>query len=104
MTQVAKQATETAKQIVALREEHRSLIAEKFGNHGSKAVRLLERLYERPTVSVNVVSNLLGVSFPNANALVDKFVEHKLLFETTGQARNRVFLYFPYVNLFSNLA
>jgi len=101
IAEVAAQATETAKKIVALREEHRSLIAEKFGRQGGKAIRLLERLYERPTVSVNDVCQLLEISFPNANALVEKFTEHRLLFEMTGQARNRVFLYRPYTRLFS---
>jgi Fic family protein len=101
--EVAHQATETSKKIVALRENHRALIADSFGNHGGKAVRLLERLYERPTVTVNDVARLIGVSFPNANALVDKFERHGLLFEVTGHARNRVFLYAPYTSLFSNI-
>jgi Fic family protein len=103
IAEVANQATETAKRIVALREEHRALIASQFGNHAGKAVRLLERLYERPTVSVNNVCDLIGVSFPNANALVEKFQSNNLLVEVTGQARNRVFQYAPYTNLFSNL-
>ena len=101
--EVANQATETAKQIVALRENHRLLIAERFGNHAGKAMRLHERLFERPTVTVNDVRDLLHISFPNANALVDKFVDAGLLVETTGQARNRVFMYELYVNLFSNI-
>lgn len=100
---VANQATETSKQIVALREKHRFLIAENFGHHGGKAVRLLERLFERPSVSVNDVAKLLEISFPNANALVDKFVQNKILFEVTGQARNRVFFYKPYIDLFANI-
>jgi Fic family protein len=101
--EVANQATDTSKRIVALREEHRRLIADHFGNHGGKAVRLLERLYERPTVSVNDVASLLRISFPNANALVGKFRRRGLLRETTGNARNRVFLYHSYVDLFSNI-
>jgi len=103
VNEVANQATETAKKIVALRENHRHLIVERFGNHGGKAVRLLERLYERPTVSVKDVASLLEISFPNANALVAKFVQHEILRETTGYSRNRIFMYAPYVNLFSNI-
>jgi Fic family protein len=103
VTEVAHQATDTARKIVALRENHRELIAEKFGNHAGKAVRLLERLYERPTVTVNDVTRLLSISFPNANALVDKFVQQAILNELTGNARNRVFFYTPYIDLFSNI-
>jgi Fic family protein len=100
---VAEQATETARQIVSLREEHRSIISDKFGNSAGRANKILEYLYRRPTVSVNNIRDEFGVSFPNANALIDKFVENQMLFETTGQARNRRFLYAPYIDLFSNL-
>lgn len=101
--EVADQATQTAKDIVALREAHWMLIAEEFGNHGSKAMRVLERLYERPAITVNQIRDLLGVSYQNASALVEKFVQHGLLFEITGQARNRIFHYRPYTQLFANI-
>lgn len=100
---VSEQATETARQIVGLREAHRSVISDKFGNSAGKANRILEHLYRRPTVSINNIRDELGISFPNASALVDKFVENEMLFEMTGQARNRRFLYAPYIGLFSNL-
>ncbi|HEY4944178.1 MAG TPA: Fic family protein [Rhizomicrobium sp.] len=101
--EVANQATETAKRIVSLREDHRRLIVDHFGNHAGKGMRLLERLYERLTISVNDVAALLGISFPNANALVGKFLRNNLLVEITGQSRNRVFFYRPYMNLFSSI-
>jgi Fic family protein len=103
ISEVAGQATQTARDIVRLREAHRHLIAETFGNHAGKAMRLLERLFERPTITVNEAKELLKISFPNANKLVEKFVESKLLFEVTGQSRNRVFMYLPYTNLFSSI-
>ncbi len=101
--EVADQATQTAKDIVAMREAHWMLIAEKFGNHGGTAMRVLESLYTRPVITVNQVRDLLGISFPNANSLVEKFVENGLLFEVTGQSRNRVFHYRPYIGLFANI-
>lgn len=100
---VAAQATETAREIVALRESHRSLIIENFGASAGRATRLLENLYTRPTTTVNDAKKFLGVSFPNANSIIDKMVEHEILNEITGQTRNRVFLYSPYVDLFSQL-
>ncbi|ANY84562.1 cell filamentation protein Fic (plasmid) [Microvirga ossetica] len=100
---VASQATRTAREIVDLRENHRVLIAEHFGASGGKAMQVLEHLYTRPTVTVNQVRELLGVSFPNANNLVERLTEHKILSEITGQARNRVFLYEPYIELFRKI-
>ncbi len=100
---VAAQATQTAREIVALREEHRSLISENFGAAGAKAMRVLEHLYTRPAVSVNDIREFLDVGFPTANNLVERLARFGILVETTGNARNRVFLYVPYVDLFSNI-
>ena len=101
--EVARQATETARKIVAMREEHRALIVNNFGNHGGKGARLLEKLYERPTITISDVCDYIGVSFPNASSLVEKFRQNQLLFEVTGNHRNRIFLYQPYIDLFSNI-
>ena len=100
---VARQATATARNIVALREKHRSLIVEHFGGSSGNALRVLEHLYEKPGISVNTIKNTLKISFPNANNLVARFVELELLFEVTGNYRNRVFVYRPYTELFSPL-
>lgn len=98
---VAIQATETARQIVSLREQHRTSITNNFGSSGANGARLLEHLYKRPTLSVNAAKDLLGISYPNANNLVEKFRTGGILFEVTGNTRNRQFLYTPYIDLFS---
>jgi Fic family protein len=102
VAEVADQATDTARRILALREAHRGAIAERLGSSGGRGARLLDYLYRRPTVSVKQVAHLLGISFANANNLVDRFVELELLTEMTGQARNRVFLYLPFIELFAD--
>lgn len=100
---VAAQATNTAREIVDLRENHRSIITDNFGSSGANGARLLEYLYKRPTVTVNQVKDVLKISFASANNLVDRFCQRKILFEVTGQARNRVFSYVPYIDLFANI-
>jgi len=102
IAEVADQATDTARRILALREAHRRAIAERLGSSGGRGARLLDHLYRRPTVSVPEVARLIGVSFPNANKLVDQFVQLELLTEITGHVRNRRFLYAPYIELFSD--
>jgi hypothetical protein len=44
---------------------------------------------------------LIDRSYPVANDLVAKFVGLGLLFEITGQQRNRVYVYRPYLDLVS---
>ena len=102
ITVVSGEATETARQIVALREQHRQLITTEFGRVAANGLTVLESLYSRPIISVNDIVDLTTVSFTAANQLMQKFVHHGLLAETTGQARNRRFRYGAYINLFSN--
>ncbi|MGE0750683.1 MAG: Fic family protein [Variibacter sp.] len=100
---VAAQATQTARNIVALREEHRTLVMDRLGTSAANAIRLLEHLYKRPNITVNQAKDLLGISYPNANNLIEKLCENKILYEITGQARNRLFFYTSYVDLFASL-
>lgn len=97
---VSIEATQTARRIVDLRERHRILLTSKTGRGAGNALALLETLYFRPIVSVKQVAEITGISFPNANALVEALEEHRLLVETTGRRRNRVFAYQPYLALF----
>jgi Fic family protein len=103
VTEVAHQAREVAKRIVALRESHWALIAEQFGAQTAKALRILERLYSRPVISVNEAKELLNVSYVNANDIISKLEAKGILAEYTGNARNRNFMYSSYVALFSEL-
>jgi mannose/fructose/N-acetylgalactosamine-specific phosphotransferase system component IID len=97
---VSDEATETARRIVALRENHRKLVAEKFGRAAGSGLTLLEDLFKHPVVSVNYVASLLGMTHAGANVLVRRMVEMEILTEITGQARNRAFRYGAYVDLF----
>ncbi len=97
---VSVQATETSRRILALRETHRTAIADNLGYSAGNGHRVLERLYQRPILSVNEVRELTGTTYPAANALVERLVKIGILTEVTGQARNRRFRYDAYVRLF----
>lgn len=97
---VSKQATQTARRILMLRETHRATITDTFGRAAGNGHRVLEHLYEHPIVSVNEVQALIGTTYAAANDLVAKFVASRILNEITGQARNRKFMYQSYINLF----
>ena len=100
VAEVSNEATDTARLILALREDHRRSITETFGRTAGNGHRVLEHLYKHPVISVNGVQSLIGTTFPAANNLVARLVESGILREFTGQARNRAFLYGSYVNLF----
>jgi Fic family protein len=94
--ETATEATETARAILALREEHRGLVQERTGLNG---VRLLDFLFDRPLVNVNLVKESLEVSFATANNLVSEFERSGLLREITGGRRGRIFRYDSYLAL-----
>ena len=100
---VSLEATETARAIVALRERHRRVITDRFGRAAGNGLRVLEGLYTHPFIDIATVRDTLGLSFPSAAELIQRFVEAELLAEITGRERYRVYQYSPYVRLFSDL-
>ena len=99
--EVSNEAAETARHIVGLREAHREVIVDSFGRVTDKALRILENLFQLPLISVGSIAELTDVSFSAANKLTAKLVEFGILEEATGHARNRVFRYGDYIDLFS---
>ena len=102
VTEVANEAAETAKKIVQMREQHRNTLIRELGRGAANGLMLLESLYRRPIFSVSNVADLLGMSSQAANSLTDRFVTLGLVAEITGNKRNRVFRYDPYVALFTD--
>lgn len=98
---VSEQATETARRILALREQHRTIITDHFGRAAANGHRVLESLYRRPIVSVKQVREMTRTTSPAANDLVRRFVDQHILVEITGFARNRRYRYDDYVQLFT---
>ena len=100
VSEVSAQATETARRILALREEHRSAVTDRLGRAAASGLRVLEKLYERPIVSVAQIRELTGTTYPAANDLASRLAELGILVEFTGQKRHRRFRYDGYVRLF----
>lgn len=98
--EVAGEATETARRIQLLREEHRAAITERLGRAAGNGHKVLESLFDQPIVSVNDVKAMTGTTYAAANGLVSRLVELGILSEMTGFARNRRFRYGSYIALF----
>lgn len=102
VSEVSAEATDTARRILALREDHRNAIAAHLGRTAGSGHRVLEALFDRPIVSVSDVQSIVNVAYPAANNLLGRLADLEILEEITGQARNRRFRYEPYVRLFSD--
>jgi Fic family protein len=99
---VSREATETARRILALREDHRAAVTAHLGRAAGNGHRVLESLYQRPILSVAEVQTLTGTTYTAANSLVSRLVKLGILQETTGYKRNRVFRYAPYIAIFGD--
>ena len=99
---VSREATETARRILALREDHRLAVTTHLGRAAGNGHRVLESLYQRPIISVAQVQELTATTYSAANSLVSRFVTLGILQEATGYKRNRVFRYAPYIAIFGD--
>jgi len=102
VAEVSQEATQTARGIVGLREEHRRIITENFGRTAANGLKVLEQLFSHPIISVNDLAKQTNTSFTAANQLMRRFIDHHILTEMTGHTRNRQFRYRPYIDLFAD--
>jgi Fic family protein len=100
--EVAREAEQTARQIVQLREDIRRRA--QTARMSVSAFRLLDYLFERPIINVNAARDQLEISYVAANGLIRELCEVGVLSETTGGYRNRVFRFGPYLDLFADVS
>jgi Fic family protein len=101
MIETAENGKQTFQRILALRQEIDDLIV-RLGRRAEKAHTLVRHLYQEPVVSVNQVTDLLGLKYYAANQLVGAMAEAGILQEETGWQRNRLFAFRRYLNVFSD--
>jgi len=99
ITITAKEAVETSKKIIKLREEDMKRIFT-LGRSVHKATLVFNHLFHTPLVTIKDVEKITGLKNPNALALINKLVDLEILTETTGRKRNKVFAYERYIKLF----
>lgn len=99
VAEVSAQATDTAKRILTMREQHRDLVQARMRT--ANALRLLEFLFSRPLISINEAAGFLKLTYGAANRLVAQMGQLGLVREVTGGARSRLFAYQPYLAILS---
>ena len=94
----ATQAMETAHRLLALFEQDRASIL-KLGSGAPSALALHEFLKRRPITSIGKAAKALDLSFPTVATVLKNLEKLRLVKETSGQARNRMFAYDPYLKI-----
>lgn len=98
--QTASLAVETLSSILEFKNETENLIRGTYRTRSTNAIIVFHRLLENPYTTIDQVASLCGITFTSASTLVKLLVKDGLLFEITGQSRNRLFVYEQYLNLF----
>jgi len=100
--QTATQAVNTLSNILKLKENLENEIRSTFGRRSNSALILLTALFKDPVITIDKAAKICNLSYKAANDLVTKMQEKKYLKELTGQSRNRIFIFEPYLNIFEN--
>jgi Fic family protein len=100
VVETADSAVETARKILELQTRHRELLWKKKLS-SPLAVGILERLFQRPYVSVNDVAKEFSISFQAASNLVSQLEGAGILQEITGKKRDKRFIYAEYISILS---
>ena len=99
---VSREAEQTARRIVELREQLRQ--AALSADMSVNALKLFDHLFEQPIINVKAAQELLKVSFPAANGMIGDLQKVGILTEITGGRRNRMFRFDPYLDLFADVS
>lgn len=98
VAKTAEQASESARELMAMFEAHRQKIRT-LGRSAPSALRVHEFMQARPIVSIRTVADALDASFPTASGALEKLAELNILREMTGKQRGRIYAYSDYLAL-----
>jgi Fic family protein len=99
VAQTASKGRVTFQQILALRQRAELQILE-LGKRAPNARQALNVLYRRPMLTAADLERELNLSHPTVNALLRDFMRLGLVKEVTGAARNRLYVFESYLDLF----
>ena len=101
IAETAKDASQTMRDVVALRERYLNQIQHNVGpRRQHNARKLLTMLFAQPIVSVAQIKTMLNCSVQTANELANLFHDIGIFRERTGDRKNRQFVLGEYFDLF----
>ncbi len=98
--QTAENSVATLQKIMELKGSIESERIFMMGKRSKQGIKLFPMLFKKPVLTIKDAQAMTGLSAKAANDLVRTFVEQKILVETTGQHRNRIFVFDEYVKMF----
>lgn len=100
VAQTASKGRDAFSQILLLRTRADQQVLQ-LGKRAPNARQVLSVLYRKPVLMASDLEKALGLSHPTVNALLRDFARLGLLREVTGAARNRLYVFETYLELFT---
>ncbi|MEN8250672.1 MAG: Fic family protein [Bacteroidota bacterium] len=94
-------AVDTLSRVLHLKEALELRINSGFGRRSGSALILLNALFQNPVIKVENAANICSLSYKAANDLVRIMQGNTVLEEMTGQSRNRIYIFKPYLDIFN---
>lgn len=98
VNEISLQAVEAARVILSLRETHRKQIIQ-LGKATVSAMQLFDLIFQKPMVTVKMVSRELQLSPPAARKAITNLEQFGILKEISGKQRDRTYLYKQYFDI-----
>ena len=86
--------------VIQLKNDLESQINSDFGRRSNSALILLNNLFQNPVTTIDNAGKTCSLSYKAANDLVRVMQEKRVVEEMTGQSRNRIFIFKPYLKIF----
>ncbi len=96
--ETSQEGVELARGINELRERDLHKI-QSLGRSAKKGDILFNYLFENPVITIEDVCNLLRLKFPNAQNIVNKFLDQNILQYYDNRKRNRLYKYSEYLDI-----
>lgn len=98
----AANAVDTLSKVIQLKHDLESQINSGFGRRSNSALLLLNILFRNPVTTIENAAKKCSLSYKAANDLVRIMHEKSIVEEMTGQSRNRIFIFKPYLDIFKD--
>lgn len=98
----ASNAVGTLSKVIHLKNDLESQINSGFGRRSNSALILLNTLFQNPVTTIDNAAKNCSLSYKAANDLVRLMQEKQMVEEMTGQSRNRIFIFKPYLDIFDD--
>jgi Fic family protein len=86
----SRDVIDRARRLIDLREDYHGRL--QVTRASALLIKLVDHLFERPAIRINMAQEHLGVTFRAAAQNVQKLVDARILHEATGRDRNRIFV------------